>query len=394
MISKEMYQLGSAPSIIRDIFEFGLQRAAIVGPENVLDFSLGNPSVPAPKEVQECIIKTVQSLEPKQYHSYTSSVGDNGTRTAIAENLNRRFGSKFDMNNVFMTCGAAASFNIVVKALVAEPGDEFIVFAPFFPEYKFWIEAHGGKMVLIDPAEDMTIDVEAFKAAITDRTKAIIINSPNNPSGVVYPEANIKAVCDILEAKQKETGEPIYLMTDEPYRELVYTDEKVAFIPELYDNTIMCYSWSKSLSLPGERIGYIVVPSEVVNFGELYAAIGGASRILGYVCAPSLFQIVVRECIDVEPDLTVYRKNRDLLYNGLKEMGYNVPLPSGAFYMYIQAPDGDAISFCEKAKEYDMLLVPGNGFGTPDYMRLSYCVDTEKIEKALPIFEKLMKEYK
>lgn len=389
-----MYALGSAPSVIREIFEFGNKRAAEVGPENVLDFSIGNPSVPAPKEVQDTIKRLIDTQEPKQYHSYTSGVGDNGTRTAIAENLNRRFGANLSMNNVFMTCGAAASFNIVVKALIAEPGDEFIVFAPFFPEYKFWIEAHGGKMVLLAPSEDMTIDTAALEAAITDRTKCIIINSPNNPSGVVYPESNIKDAVAILEAKSKEYGEPIYIMTDEPYRELVYTDEKVAYIPGLYNNTIMCYSWSKSLSLPGERIGYILLPNEIENFGELFAACGGAARILGYVCAPSLFQHVVRECIDVEPDLTVYRKNRDLLYNGLKEMGYNVPLPSGAFYMYIQAPDGDAVAFCEKAKAYDMLLVPGNGFGTPDYMRLSYCVDTAKIEKALPVFEKLMAEYK
>lgn len=394
MISQDMVKLGTARSVIRDIFEFGLERSAAVGVDNVLDFSLGNPSVPAPKKVQETIKKILAEQEPKGYHSYTSAVGANDTRTAIAENLNKRYGSKFTMNNVFMTCGAAASLNITLQALVSSKEDEIIVLAPFFPEYKFFIEARGAKMVLVKPADDLTIDVTALEKAITKNTKAIIINSPNNPSGVIYPEKNIKDACAVLEKKSKEFGEPIYVISDEPYRELVYTDEKVAFIPEIYANTIICYSWSKSLSLPGERIGYIIVPSEVVNYGELYPAIAGSARILGYVCAPSLFQQVVRDCIDVEADLVVYKKNRDLLYNGLTKMGYKLAKPSGAFYLFIEAPDKDAAAFCEKAKKYDMLLVPGAGFGAPSYMRLAYCVDTEKLEKALPIFEKLMGEYK
>lgn len=394
MISQEMIKLGTAKSVIREISEFGAKRAAVVGAENVLDFSLGNPSVPAPKEVQDRIKKILDSQEPKQYHSYTSSVGANDTRTAIAENLNKRYGTKLTMDNIFMTCGAAASLTIVLQALVASPDDEVIVLAPFFPEYKFFIEARGAKMVLIQPADDLTIDVAALEKAITKNTKAIIINSPNNPSGVIYPEENIKAACAALEAKSKEFGEPIYVICDEPYRELVYTDEKVAYIPGIYKNTVVCYSWSKSLSLPGERIGYIMVPDEVENFDELFPAIGGAARILGYVCAPSLFQQVVRDCIDVEPDLTVYKKNRDLLFDNLTKQGYKLAKPSGAFYLFIEAPDKDADKFCEKAKEHDMLLVPGAGFGAPSYMRLSYCVDTEKIEKAITVFEKLMADYK
>lgn len=394
MISQEMVKLGTAKSVIREISEFGAQRAAIVGDENVLDFSLGNPSVPAPKEVQEAIKEIIAELPPKAYHSYTSSAGDNNTRTAIAENLNKRYGTDYKLDNVFMTCGAAASLNITFKALISGDNDEIIVLAPFFPEYKFFIEAHGAKMTLIDPPEDLCIDIEALKKAVNKNTKAIIINSPNNPSGVIYPKENIEAACKVLEEKSKEYGEPIYIITDEPYRELVYTDEEVVHIPNLYKNTIVCYSWSKSLSLPGERIGYILVPDAVENSKELLAAVGGAARILGYVCAPSLFQKVITKCIDVPADLEVYRKNREILYNALIDMGYTVAKPGGAFYMFIQSPSKDADEFAARAKKYDMLVVPGAGFGAKDYMRLSYCVDTEKIEKAIPVFEKLMEEYK
>lgn len=394
MISQEMVKLGTARSIIRDIFEFGMKRAAEVGEENVLDFSLGNPSVPAPKEVQDAIKELIAELPPKAYHSYTSSAGDNNTRKAVADNLNKRYGTKYEMKNVFMTCGAAASLNITMKAMISGDDDEIIVLAPFFPEYKFFIEAHGAKMNLIDPPEDLCIDIEALEKAVNKNTKAIIINSPNNPSGVIYPKENIEAACKILKDKSEEYGHPIYIITDEPYRELVYTDEEVAHIPSLYDNTVICYSWSKSLSLPGERIGYILVPDEVENSEELLAAIGGAARILGYVCAPSLFQKVIAKCIDVPADLEVYKKNRDILYDNLTKMGYNVAKPGGAFYLFIQAPNKDADEFAERAKKYDMLVVPGAGFGAKDYMRLSYCVDTVKVEKAIPIFEKLMEEYK
>ncbi len=393
-INKDMYQLGVEPSVIREIAAFGWERAAIVGDENVMNFTLGNPSVPAPKEVAEAIVKIVQSQDPKDYNSYTPGPGANDTRTAIADNLNKRFGSNFDMNDIYMTCGAAASLSIVLKAITAAPTDEVMVVIPFFPEYTVFIKAQGAKPVLVQPADDMTLDPAKIKAAITPNTKAIIINSPNNPSGVIYSKANLEEVAAILKDKEKEYGHPIYLIADEPYRELVYTDEKVTFLPSIYDNTLICYSWSKSLSLPGERIGYIAVPKSVVNHDEIVPAVNGAGRALGYVCAPSIFQQVVRDCVDVEPDLEPYKVNRDILYNGLIELGYNVAEPSGAFYMYIEAPDKDAEAFCKKAMDYDLLMVPGTGFGTSNFMRLSYCVEKEKIEKSLPIFKKLMEDYK
>ncbi len=394
MLSKEMIKLGTARSVIREIAAYGAQRAQIVGPENVLDFSLGNPSVPAPKEVQEAIKDIVDSKEPKEYHGYTASNGAPGTRKAIADNLNKRYGTNYTGDNVFMTCGAAASFNIVMKSIIANPGDEVIVMAPYFPEYKPWIEAHGGKMVLIPAPEDFQIDLAGVEAAITNKTRGIIVNTPNNPSGVVYTKENLVKLSEILDKKSKEIGEPIYMVTDEPYRELVYTDAEVPHMPNLYKDTIVCYSWSKSLSLPGERIGYVLVPTECADFEELYPAIGGAARILGYVCAPHLFQQVVERCIDVEPDLDAYIKNRDLLYNGLVEMGYNVAKPEGAFYMFVQAPNKDATEFCKLLQKEDVLCVPGDGFGCSDYLRISYCVDTEKVEKALPAFKKAMEACK
>lgn len=393
-INEKVYQMGVEPSVIREIFAFGCERAAVIGAENVMDFSIGNPSVPAPKEVQDTIIRIINNLQPKEYHSYTPGPGAPATRKAIADNLNKRFGSNFGPEDLYMTCGAAASLSIVLKTLIAKETDEIAVVIPFFPEYTAFIKAQGGIPVQIQPAEDLTLDIEKLKAAITPNTKAIIINSPNNPSGVIYPEANIKAACEVLKAKEAEYGHPIYIIADEPYRELVYTEEKVAFIPSIYDNTIICYSWSKSLSLPGERIGYIAVPKSVADYDLIIPAINGAGRVLGYVCAPSLFQQVVKECVDVMPDIEPYRVNRDLLYNALVEYGYNVAKPSGAFYMYIEAPDKDAEAFCEKAKQQDVLLVPGTGFGTPSYMRLSYCVEKAKVEKCLPVFKKLMEEYK
>lgn len=393
-VNEQVYQFGVEPSVIREIFAFGCERAAVVGPENVLDFSLGNPSVPAPKEVQDTIKAIIDNKQPKDYHSYTPGPGSPVTRKAIADNLNKRFGSNYGAEDLYMTCGAAASLMIVLKTLIAEPTDEIAVVVPFFPEYTAFIKAQGGKQVTVQPTEDLHIDIENLRAAIGPNTKAVIFNTPNNPSGVIYPEDNIKAACKVLEEKSAEYGHPIFIIADEPYRELVYTDEKVAFIPKLYKNTIVCYSWSKSLSLPGERIGYIAVSKDVDHYDLIIPAINGAGRALGYVCAPSLFQQVVAECIDVEVDLTPYQTNRDLLYNALVEYGYNVAKPSGAFYMYIEAPDKDAEAFCKKAMEHDMLLVPGAGFGTPSYMRLSYCVEQAKVEKALPVFKKLMEEYK
>ena len=394
MISNEMVKLGTAKSVIRELAGFGAKRAAEIGEENVLDFSLGNPSVPAPKEVQDAIIEIIKENNPKVYHSYSSGAGHNATRKAIADNLNKRFSTDYTMDNLLMTCGAAASLNIVFKALIATPDDEIMVLAPFFPEYTVFINSQGGKQLLVPCKDDMQLNLEAIRETITKNTKAIVVNSPNNPSGVVYSKEEIEALADLLREKSKEFGHTIYLITDEPYRELVLIDGlEVPFIPNYYDNTIVCYSWSKSLSLPGERIGYVLVPNKIDD-KMIMPACAGAARALGYVCAPTLFQKVIEKCVDVEPDLTVYKKNRDLLYDGLTKLGYKVAKPAGAFYLFIEAPDGDSEKFSEKAKEYDMLVVPGTGFGSKSHMRLSYCVETEKCEKALGVFEKLMEEYK
>ncbi len=392
--NKEMYGLGAAPSVIREIANFAWARAEVVGPENVYDFSIGNPSVPAPAEVQEAMLKIINEQDPTGYHSYTPGPGAPDTRAAVAENLTKRFGVEFTMDDIYMTVGAAASLSITLKSLICEPTDEVICVIPFFPEYTCFIKAQGGVPVLVEPADDLTIDTEKLAAAITPNTKAVILNTPNNPSGVIYPEANIKAAADVLKAKSEEYGHPIYIIADEPYRELVYTDEKVAFIPALYDNTVVCYSWSKSLSLPGERIGYIAVPKKLDGYEEFIPTINGAGRALGYVNAPSLMQQVVRDCIDVMPDVKPYDECRIALYDALVEMGYNVAKPSGAFYMYIEAPDGDSVAFAEKLKKYDVLVVPGVGFGTPSYVRLAYCCPVEKVQGALPAFEKVMAEYK
>ncbi len=394
MVSKEMARLGTERSVIREIFEIAKVRNAEVGEENVIDFSIGNPSVPAPKQIQDTIRDFLDNLPPKAYHSYTSSVGDNGTRTAIANNLNKRFGTDYDMNNLFMTCGSAASLTICFKAIITSPDDEIIVFIPFFPEYKVYIEGQGAKMVLVDPDKELNIDLNLLEKAINKNTKALVINSPNNPAGIIYPESNLKAVADLLNRKSKEYGHAIYIITDEPYRELVYTDEKVAHIPSIYDNTLVCYSWSKSISLPGERIGYVLVPNQMEDSRTVYAAVGGAARTLGYICAPSLFQKVIEKCVDVEPDISVYRKNREILLKGLKDAGYHVANPGGAFYLFVEAPEKDGEKFYERAKKYDLLIVPGASFGSKEYVRLAYCIDTEKIEKSIPIFKKLMDEYK
>ena len=394
MLSQEMIKLGTQRSVIRELFAYGLQRAEVVGPENVLDFSLGNPSVPAPKEVQEAIIDIVKNNDPMVYHGYSTSQGHAGCRKAIAGNLNKRFEREYSSNDLFITCGAAASLCITFRALTASPEDEIIVLAPYFPEYKVFIEGQGARMKLVPNRNDMKLNLEGIKKAVSKNTKALLINTPNNPSGVVYSKEEIKELSDYLGKMQEETGQTIYLISDEPYRELVFNDEPVAFIPNYYDNTIICYSWSKSLSMPGERIGYILVNDKCEDNETLMAAVGGAARALGYVCAPTLFQLVIEKCIDVEPDLEVYKKNRDILYDGLTEMGYNVAKPDGAFYLFIEAPNGNSQEFSEKAKAHDVLVVPGAGFGTDTHLRLSYCVDTEKCKKALPVFEKLIKEYK
>ena len=388
-----MYELGSKRSVIREIFEYGNQRKKEVGAENVYDFSLGNPSVPAPKAVDQAIREILDTEDPMAIHSYTSAQGSEECREALAKSLNQRFNTHFTADNFYMTVGAAASISICFKALANE-GDEFITFAPFFPEYQCFVEAAGGTLVVVPAKEDdFQIDFTQFEKLCNEKTKAIIVNSPNNPSGIVYSEKTIQKLVEFLEKKQKEYGHAIYLISDEPYREIVYDGYQVPFLTKYYNNTFICYSFSKALSLPGERIGYVIVPDEMENAKEVYAAVCGAGRALGYVCAPSLFQKVVAKCADEVSDLSVYKKNRDLLYNGLVSMGFQCVKPEGAFYLFVKAFGENAEEFCERAKKYDLLLVPGTGFGCPNYVRISYCVTTEQIERSLPAFEKLAKEY-
>ncbi len=394
MFSQQMYTLGSRRSVIREIFEYGKIRSQQIGAENVFDFSIGNPNVPAPACVNETLVKLIQTMDSTALHGYTSAQGDQGVRAAIAGNLNARFGTRFTANHLYMTVGAAASVSICCKA-VAQPEDEFITFAPYFTEYRVFVEATGAKLVVVPPDLDsFQMDFDAFQGLINPHTKAVIINSPNNPSGVVYSKETIQQLCGILEQKQKEYGHPIYLITDEPYREIVYGDIEVPFLTNYYKNTFVCYSFSKSLSLPGERIGYVAVGYEMEEGDKIYAAVCGAGRALGYVCAPSLFQYLVKECVGQTSDLSVYKQNRDLLYNALTGYGYTCVHPDGAFYLFVKALEKDAYAFCERAKKYELLLVPGDDFGCPGYVRVSYCVKTSTIQKALPAFQKLAEEYK
>ena len=393
MISKKMYELGSKRSVIREIFEYGNKRKKEVGPENVYDFSLGNPSVPAPKAIEETILEMMHTESPMALHSYTSAQGSEECRQGIADSLNERFGTKFHANNFYITAGAAASLRICFQALT-NPGDEFIVFAPFFPEYQCFIESAGGKLVVIPAKEDdFQISFEALEQAITKNTKGILVNSPNNPSGVVYSKQTLKRLANVMENKQKEYGHTIYLISDEPYREIVYDNYEIPFLTNYYANALICYSFSKSLSLPGERIGYILVPDEMEHSKEVYAAICGAGRALGYVCAPSLFQKVIAKCANEVSDFSVYKTNLELLYQGLLALGFECVKPSGAFYLFPKALEDDAEAFCEKAKKYDLLLVPGIEFGCPSHVRISYCVPTAQIEASLEAFKKLARDY-
>lgn len=393
MFSEEMLKLGTNRSVIRDLFEYAKKRKAEIGEDKVFDFSIGNPSVPAPACVREAAIDLLQNEDEVLLHGYTSAQGDAGLRRNIAEYINEQHGTSLTADSLYITVGAAASLTISLTAL-AEDGDEFITFAPFFPEYRVFVEKTGSKLVVVNSSpEDFQIDCEAFEKALTPHTKGVILNSPNNPSGVVVTEECIKTVCGILEKKQEEYGHPIFLITDEPYRELVYDGVKVPYLMNYYDNTIVCYSYSKSLSLPGERIGYIAVSDKAVEWKNIYAAICGAGRALGYVCAPSLFQQVVARCIGKTSDVSVYKKNRDILYNALTEYGYRCIKPDGAFYLFVEALEKDAGAFSEKAKEFELLLVPADSFGTPGFVRISYCVSTEQIEKSLPAFKALAESY-
>ena len=391
--NEKSYALGSKRSIIREIFEYSKVRASEIGADKVYDFSLGNPSVEPPQMVTDCIKELLDNNNPTVLHGYTSAQGDAGVRSAIAENINQRFGVKISPNDIYMTCGAAASLSICLKAVVND-GDECIVFAPFFTEYRVFVENAGGKLVISTPEENtFQVDIKDLESKITANTKALIMNSPNNPSGVVYNEKTIKGVCELLQKKEIEYGNPIYLIADEPYRELVYGNVEVPYLMNYYKNTLVCYSFSKSLSLPGERIGYIAVNSEMQDSKTIYLAVCGAGRSLGYVCAPSLFQRVAGKCLNAKVNIEAYEKNRNLLYNSLCEYGFTCVKPDGAFYLFVKSPSGDATSFYEKAKEHEILIVPCDDFGVQGYVRIAYCVDYDRIKNSLPGFKKLAEEY-
>ena len=395
MISKEMYELGSKRSAIRELFEYGKKQAEIVGAENVFDFSIGNPTVPAPECVKEAIMDLLETYRSSEIHGYTSAQGDANVRKGLADHMNDTYGTSLGADNFYMTCGAAASLTITLKALVAGPEDEVIIIAPYFPEYKVFIGNAGARVVEVAAdTETFQIDLEKLERAITPKTKAIIINTPNNPSGVVYSEDTIKSISDLLKTKSEEHGNPIYLISDEPYREIVYDGIEVPFVPNYYGNTIVCYSYSKSLSLPGERIGYIMVPDGLVNAREVYAAVSGAGRSLGYVCAPSMFQKVILKCMGKTSDIDLYDANRKLLYEGLTEMGYNCVKPDGAFYLFVKALEDNSRNFAEEAKKLNLLIVPADDFGCPGYVRVSYCVDPEMIKRSFGAFQKLYNAYR
>ncbi len=393
MVSQEMLALGKKSSVIREIFEYSNKRRGEIGAENVFDFSLGNPSIPAPAAVGEAMSRLLADTDPVELHGYTSAPGDMEVRRTIAAHIEKRFGVATDPNLIYMTCGAAASLTVSLKALTC-PGDEVVLLAPYFPEYRVFVSNAGAVPVVAACTPDtFDLDLDALEAAITPKTRAVIVNSPNNPSGVVLGEASIKAMAALLTEKVAEYGHAITILADEPYRELVYGDVTVPYIPRYYKDTIVCYSYSKSLSLPGERIGYIAVFPDAPDAGDTFAAVCGAGRSMGYVCAPSLLQKVVGLCDGTPPDMTAYDRNRRLLCDALSEIGYEFARPDGAFYLFMKALEPDANAFYEAAKKHELLLVPSDSFGVPGYVRIAYCVSYEQIERSLPAFRKLYEEY-
>ena len=392
MINQKSVQLGSVRSVIRELFEYGKARKAQIGEENVFDFSLGNPSVAPPAEVENALVDILTHGDPVAVHGYTSAQGDASVRAAVADYINANFSVGIRADNIYMTCGAAASLCIILNALLNE-GDEVITIAPYFPEYKVFTEHARGKLVPIQGSEGtFQPDIAAIKGAITPHTKAVLINSPNNPSGVVYTEESIKQLCKVLQ-ECKNNGQTIYLISDEPYRELVFGGVKVPYIMNYYADSIVCYSFSKSLSLPGERIGYIAVNPAMGNAGEVYAAVCGAGRALGYVCAPSLFQLIIPRVIGKTSDISVYERNRDVLSAALQSYGYEVVKPDGAFYLFVKSLEPDSDAFAERAKEHELLIVSAKSFGVEGYVRISYCVSPDMIARSLPAFKALAESY-
>lgn len=396
LISEQMKELVAGSSVIRAMFEEGKALAAKYGAENVYDFSLGNPSVVPPKEVKQATIDILEEEDQNVVHGYMNNAGYEDVRNIIAADLNQRFDTGFSQDNIIMTVGAAGGLNIILKALL-NPGEEVIVFAPFFGEYRNYISNYGGKIVIVPPnTKDFMPNLNEFEKLFSENTKAVIVNTPNNPTGVVYDEATIRSLASIMDRKQKEYGKEIYLISDEPYRELVYGDVEVPYLTKYYNNTIVGYSYSKALSLPGERIGYLVIPNEVSDYAEVFGAASVANRILGFVNAPSLIQRAVARCIqaDAKVDVEIYNRNRKLFVDNLKKFGYECASPDGAFYLFVKALEEDDVAFAKKAKKYNLLLVPGSSFGCPGYVRIAYCVDYDMIERSLPFFEKLANDYK
>lgn len=393
MISEKMVGFVKNSSVIRAMFEEGKRLASIHGAENVYDYSLGNPSVEPPTQIQEALLQVITEEKPNLVHGYMNNSGYEDVRDAIASSLNQRFGTSFQQDNIIMTVGAAGGLNVILKTLL-NPGDEVITFAPFFGEYRNYVSNYDGTLVEVSPdTSTFQPNLVEFEQKVTENTKAVLINTPNNPTGVVYSEDTILKLAQLLNHKQKEFGTTIYLISDEPYRELAYDGTEVPYLTKYYNNTIVGYSFSKSLSLPGERIGYLVIPKEVEDFEDIIAAANVATRILGFVNAPSLIQRAVAKCLDAKVDLEVYNRNRELLYNRLLSYGYECVKPQGAFYLFIKALEEDDRAFVAAAKEYNLLIVPGSSFGCPGYCRIAYCVDYAMIERSLPAFEKLAKEY-
>ena len=393
MVNKTMYERGAESSKIREIFAYACERKAKIGPENVFDFSLGNPSVPAPASVRDSIERSLAEADPAVLHGYTPAPGLPSARAAVAASLNRRFGTTYGAQDVFMTVGAAASVSCCLHALVA-PGDEVIVVAPYFPEYAVWIENAGATCVeVLADQKTFQIDVDALRAAITERTAAVIIDSPNNPTGAVYTRGTLEALAAALKEASAGRDEPIFLISDEPYREVVYGAE-VPWVPSIYAPTVVCYSYSKSLSLPGERVGWVLVPDTCADHDRIMAAVAGAARCLGFVCAPALFQRVVIDCVDEPCDVESYARNREVLTRALSEYGYDYVEPDGAFYLWMRALEEDAEAFCARARAYELLPVPSDSFGVPGWVRIGYCVSHETIERSLPAWEALAQSYR
>lgn len=392
MFSQKNIDFGRKPNVIRDLSAYAGRRKQEIGAENVFDFSIGSPNVPAPKEVHEAMLELMTNADPVAIHSYTGANGMLSARQAIADSITRRFGDHVDAGGVFITAGASGALAMALKGLTV-PGDEVIIFTPHYMEYLIYVEAYGCKNVIVETETGtFQIDPARFAAAITEKTKVVIINSPNNPSGVIYTKECLQAVTDLMKQKQAEYGHPIFLLSDEPYRELAY-DKDVPWLMDLYDNTLVCYSYSKTLSIPGERMGYLAVCKRCEAYADVMDACAGAARALGHICASNLYQRVIERCVDVVADVGYYKRNRDLLVSELEKMGYSCVHPDGAFYLFLKCPIADSMEFCNKAKEFEIMVVPGHDFGVPEYLRVSYCVAYETIQNALPGFKKLAEFY-